>query len=698
MNKKNILKKTAALLLGLALTVGATGCDFIVTDSAADYAQTIAKVDITETLAQDKDFDEASANAIGEILKKVPAEITKRDLITYFMNVGAQYVESYGYTYKDTFNMLLDGLVSREIMIQYAIAYYLKNGAENGLTAKGCTDAVGEKTGVEAEIETFKYFLTEGGKDSTDYDRAVYNLKKSLNSALDSMEEGIIAAEEEEGEHNHGSRTTPTGVGTAKSDYYTNNYQIYTGRNVVGENNEYEKLDGSTTATRQKAYNRFLANLQGYSLIEKGENTSDIEGLSYYQVELASALGQALITKYYEDLEATALKKLDSEEVTKLYNELYEEQEEKYEKDPDGFATAMDSVSDSAPLVYGLNDYGFVYNILLPFSKSQEIEYTEAKNRGLSQDKIYNTRKEILKRIEGKDLRSEWVDEHDHANHAYKDGDKWYFFEDNIKNTDKYEELDHYLGLVPFNGTIDEETMEATSNKVSVDQVLEMFTDYAETLGLTVAEDTSWNTKYEAATTYYKDGTKEIDYSNFMYKAGTITGVDTSIANYFYKGTEEAPNKFYNLLSYANELMFAYSTDPGCLNKYFGYSVSPYTTSYMKEFEFAAQWAVKEANTTGGVAYAVAPTDYGWHIIITTVTYKDGPVYGEVNADGTITGYNHAEKDKVGTFSNIYYESLKSAVVNSYTSMIENSVLKEYLKPSVIKYESRYKDLLEMDA
>ena len=45
MNKKNTVKKTAALLLGLALTVGATGCNFVVTDTAKDYAQEIANVD-----------------------------------------------------------------------------------------------------------------------------------------------------------------------------------------------------------------------------------------------------------------------------------------------------------------------------------------------------------------------------------------------------------------------------------------------------------------------------------------------------------------------------------------------------------------------------------------------------------------------------------------------------------------------------
>ena len=36
MKRKNTIKSTAALMLGLALTVGATGCSFVLTDSEAD--------------------------------------------------------------------------------------------------------------------------------------------------------------------------------------------------------------------------------------------------------------------------------------------------------------------------------------------------------------------------------------------------------------------------------------------------------------------------------------------------------------------------------------------------------------------------------------------------------------------------------------------------------------------------------------
>ncbi len=701
MNKKNTVKKTAALMMGLALTVGATGCNFIVTDTAKDYAQTIVTVDISNGLASSTNYKEYAGD-ISAIIDKVPSTITKRDLVSYFMSYGYQYVESYGYTYEATFNMLLDALVSREIIVQYSIAYYLKE--DNGLTKDGCLEYI--KDAEYPEIEVLKYFLTDGGTDMEEYDRAVYNLNKSLNTSLDSLEAEYI--EEEEGAHDHGSRTKPTGAGETETEgeYYTKDYAVYTGRNTLDSCGEYEKVEGSTTATRQKAYNKLLANLQAYNLIKKGEDTKDITKIDYYYVELTSSLGQALINKYYEDLEATALKELDAkggEYVTAKYDELYNEQKTTYKDDTDAFATAMDSVSDESFLLFGLKDYGFVYNILLPFSASQGLAYETEQSRGLSTKELYDVRRDILSNIKGEDLRTEWIDEHDHANSAFKDtDDKWYFFEENVRNKGDYKELDHFSGVYPFNGTIDEETMEAKANKVTVDEVLDIFLNYVESeLGLSYTEDTPVNELgqgySEDKESYFKakkdkdgnveydeDGkikyTKDVDYSNFVYRAGKVN-VTASAADYFNKDSD-----VYKMLTMANELMFAYSTDTGCLNTYMGYSVSPYKTNYMKEFEYAAQKAVE-----GGVgSYAVCPTDYGWHIIITTFVYEDGDVYG---------GYNHAEKDVEGTFSYLFYEALKGSVVNSYTSEIESSVLKEFNTEScVTKYTSRYQDLLDMDA
>ena len=716
MNKKNTVKKTAALLLGLALTVGATGCNFVVTDTAEDYAQEIASVNISDKLENDADY-KAYVEDFKAILEEIPSSIKKSDLVSYFMSVGYQYVQNYGYSYKDTFEMLLNGLISREIMVQYAVAYYLANGEATAAACKAYVD--GEKAKAEGkqkelyeahpEVLTLKYFLTENGTDMTEYDRTEYNLKVSLNNSLDSMEANYIEAEEEE--HNHGSRTTPTGVDTANEDYYTKAYGVYTGRNTLDSCGEYKKVDGSTTVTRQKAYNAFLANLQSYNLIKKGEDMKDVTLLDYYYVELASSLGQALINKYFEDLETTALKELDDngDYVSAKYEELYNKQVKLYENDTTAFATAMDSVSDTSFLLYGLKDFGFVYNILLPFSTSQTIEYRTAKNnKANTATDVYNVRRNILDNVKGEDLRTAWIDEHDHANKAYKAEDgKWYFFENNFTNNDKYEKLDHYLNLVPFNGTIDEETMEAKSNEVDVDDVLDAYLAYAQTLGLSVEEaapvnelgeaydanKASYNKakKDEAGNVVYdKDGavvyTDEVDYSNFVYRAGKVN-VASKASDYF-----KADTDLYKLLSYANELMFAYSTDNGCLNKYMGYSVSPYTTNYMKEFEYAAQQAV-----AGGVgSYAVCPTDYGWHIIITTFAYNVDEDVAGIDVYG---GYNHNEKDVEGTFSYIFYEAVKSSVVQSYTTEVQSDVLEEYnVDACVTKYQSRYQDLLDLDA
>ena len=86
----------------------------------------------------------------------------------------------------------------------------------------------------------------------------------------------------------------------------------------------------------------------------------------------------------------------------------------------------------------------------------------------------------------------------------------------------------------------------------------------------------------------------------------------------------------------------------------------------------------------------VAPSDYGWHIIYVAFVYDadDGDVYG---------GFNVADVEKEGTFSNLFYESLKSTSATSYTQDAQKAVLNEY-KTSGTRYVSRYQDLLDLDA
>ncbi len=705
MKRKNTIKKTAALLLGLALAVGGAGCNFVLTDNQKDLAQTVATVNIADSLKNDETY-QAYADDVNALIEKISggkssAEISKRDLVSYFLSTGYMYVQNYGYSYEDTFNMLMDGLVSREIMIQYAMAYYLKNG--EGISLEKCEayvqaqldaldDAVPaqkkEKELLQAypEVLVYKYFLTDGGKaeSAAEYDRVVYKLKKSINDSLDSLEKGFIAAAEEE--HNHEeTRTLPTGVDTEKEDYYTNNYDVYTGRKTWdATNNEYERLDGSTTETRRKAYNGFLANLQSYNLIKVGdkiEDTADITHLEYYYIELTSSLAQNLIVKFNKALENVPVAMLDANNgkyVADKYEEMYAEEERIYSQDPDAFSNAIGSLNKDSFLLYGAKDFGFVYNVLIPFSTSQSVRYTEAKNKGLSEDELYKARAALLQDVKAEDLRGSWISEHDHANYSYVENGEYYFFENSLTKNDQYETLTHYIGGYSYKGTVDDE-MVATPTEVPfttvVDDMVALINEYT---GLNVTKRTK--SKYYEQESYF-DG-DEIDYERFILTEGKVEFTKEPTASDHFDERSES----YKALSAVNEIMFAYNTDPGIFNTYLGYAISPYSTNFMKEFEYAARKAV-----AGGVgSYNVVPTDYGWHIIYCSFAYGEegGKVYG---------AYDHSQKDIKGTFSNLFYESLKATAISNYTTEIQSDILNTYnVDENVTLYKGAYKDLLNM--
>ena len=694
MSKKNIFKKTAALVLGAAVVVGTTGCNFILTDSEKDLDQVISRVNISESLKSETGY-ETVATELNSVIEdyNLSSEIYKRDLIASFLSTGYMYVQNYGYTYEDTFTMLLDGLIDRTIITQYAVAYYLKT--DNNLSVVGLNDYYQKAVGAEGldaktkalyeaypEVLAYEYFL---GKDTEEYGRAIYSLKKSFNSSLDSLEAQYISEKEEE--HNHEeARTLPTNAGTEVSDYYTDNYDIYTGRNTKTADNEYETLDGSTKTTRQKAYNSFLASLQSYSLIKmKGaaaEDTSDFTKLEYYYMELASVLSQSLINKYYKDLQEDATEALTKEYVERKYAEMFEQQKLSYQSDVEAFETAMDGVSKDSFLLYGLKDYGYVYNILLPFSASQEIAYKEAQNRGLTQDQIYAARRDILWNVKGKDLRGSWISNDDHVNYSTKGEDgKYYFFQDNLTNNDKYEKLSQYAGKYAFNGTVSEDKETITANPVDINEFIEIFEGHINSVSGLDVKNNSKNPNYSTVTNF-KGADGEIEYSNFAYYAGQVDFTETPSAKDFFNRDSES----YKALSAVNELMFAYSTDPGCLNTYMGYAVSPISDKYVKEFAYAAQYAVGQKEG----AYAVCSSQYGWHILYVTEAYDVDDVYEN--------GFVWADKDKEGTFSHLWFEALKASTSDLRMEKVQSDALATYNNDTVVtKYQSRYQNLLDLD-
>jgi hypothetical protein len=251
------------------------------------------------------------------------------------------------------------------------------------------------------------------------------------------------------------------------------------------------------------------------------------------------------------------------------------------------------------------------------------------------------------------------------------------FFEDHFEKGDQYESLGQYVGKYAYNGTAtqDADTDEWTfePNKLNIDSFMVEMNEY---INFAVGKDVASGATTEFYGNYIVDG--KVDYKNFIYYEGKVD-VETAAKDFFKKETD-----FYAATSAVNELMFAYSTDPGALNTYMGYVVSPDKTSFVPEFETAAQYAISK----GAGTYVVAPSDYGWHIIYVTFVFDaDGDVYG---------GFVEADVETEGTFSNIFYEAIKSTSVTNYTSEKQSSVLHAY-KDATTLFQKRYQDLLDLD-
>ncbi len=737
MSKRNTIKKTAALCMSVALTFGATGCTFLLTDNDLDLKQVVATVDITDTLTAAGNEFAAQANDVDKLIDAgvLATDVYKRDLVAYFISVGAEYVNNYGMTYKQTFETLMDDLVNQKILTQYAVAYYLKNGFTNEdgtktpATADAClayvnaaiNGAEGRQKQLYQENKTalaMEYFLTENGADKEDYFETVYYFQQSINSALDEAEANYIKADDEE--HDHGeAQTKPTNVDAFEDEFVPMkgdklDYGVYTGRNAVSSCGTYEKVEGSTATTRKQAYNVFLSNLQSYGLIKDGEDTASFTELDYYYIELSTSLAKSVANKYFTELQdqvIDSLKENDYKAVKDKYNEILSAQQTAYENKPADFEASLSALSDTNFALYGYENFGFVYNILLPFNAAQEQAYAAAKNMGLSKEQLFQARKTLLTQIEATDKRDTWFSEHSHADYSYKvtqseantnyfgdatvegDEDKafgYLFFKDNMQKTEQYKALDHYLGKYAYNGTAKKADGEwtFTPNKLTVDGFIDEMNAYikfasgATVDGVDLVDN--WKEKKVAPKAAYDnpytDSDGKVNYENFIYYEGKVELTETPKAkDFFNKDTQ-----FYKAASAVNELMFAYSTDPGALNTYMGYAVSPYKTSFVPEFEAAAQYAIRKGVGT----YVVAPSDYGWHIIFVTFKFGAGEVY-----EG---GFVPADVDVEGTFSNLFYTAMEDTSATNYATERQSVILNDY-KDSATLFERRYKDLLNLD-
>ncbi len=702
MNRK---QKAASVALAALFACGAlAGCDALTTiDSEKDYAQVIAEVN----LLNHEDFAEGGKFAqYKDAVSTV--EISKRDLVASYVSSGYSLQQQYGMSYSQIFPTLAQSLANRELYVQYAKVDFLATGNEEGKTYsvedyKKATE--GDMSDTEREVAGIGYFLEEEEKA-----KAVYDLRKSINTNIDSIEEDIIKVEEDTDSYTPDSdvRTLPSGAETENEDYYPETYAIWTGKEGDSALGEYEKLPGSTRTTRRKAYIRYLANLRANSLINKSENASDIEETDYFDNQLKSSYSAKLIEKMTDKLEKEVEKDLNAAWATDEFKDALANDANTYATDRAAFEQALDGMSDTSFVLASPTDsttqendaYGFVINILLPFSDLQTQALGEVSaDYGDEKGNHFAARARLLEKITATDLRGTWfTGKTDYsfkaADDAFTNGDAGrdrLFFEHSFEKSDKYEEMEKYFGKYTYNGTVTETDASGkakytlTPAKIGIDGFLtEMknylafaMKDYGAGAMETITEKPA---DYYAPATFYKDN-GEVDYSKFVYEMGKLTyfeqnGYDAN--KLFVKGSAE------NIaLSVINELSFAYNTDTGGLNSYLGYSISPYKTNYMSEFEYAAQLVVKE----GAGSYAVVPTDYGWHIIYCTFSFADAAQPFD---------FNYEEKDDEGTFSALYFEALKSDAVSTAAGNKQSKAISTYSDACSTIYEGRFKDLMNL--
>ena len=688
-------KKVLAIALGATLACGAlTGCNLVTKDARKDYLQVIATVDISLSADFSEGGDFAEYASVVQ-----PAEILKRDMIASYVSSGYSMQSNYGLSYSQIFEYICQSLVTRQIDVQYAMAYLLKNGDADGNTySLAQYNSYVETHKDKGELAGLEYFLSENEVNS-----AYYATRRLINNTLDSQEKTIIKSTEED-ENSVTPRTLPTGVNSDNPDYYDTNYQIYTGMNTAASCAPYETVEGSTPTTRKNAYNSFLSMLRLNYLLDNNENTSKVEQLNYFKLELKTNYESQLITKLQDALAVEAEKELDKAYMDKHFEDKYNEQKTSYSEDKTVFESALDGFSDTNPLLTAPEEnYGYVINILLPFSKAQSdivsglgADFQDPKGNSFSQ------RGKVLEQIKATDQRGTWfTGEEDYSyipetSKGFTNGDdarKYLFFDESLNTTEtgKYEPLKKYYGKYTYNGSVykDEETGKytLTPKKIDIDEFIGEMENYLESAELTVTKGAVTNDYFNRTwKDFYKSDEKTVDYSKFVYYEGKVEFANGFKANDLFDEQSEV----YKAFSVINELSFAYNTDTAGLNPYLGYSVVAGKTNFVSEFEFAAQKVCEE----GAGSYIVVPSDYGWHVIYCTFSFKK-------NGDEIKPfSFNFGEAKTEGTFSYNYYEMVKANVVENYSSRRYEEIAKTYNakgEKCVVVYEDRYADLSGMN-
>lgn len=713
---KKILLRTVTIISIIVLSVASfAGCGLITTNTEMDMDQKIAKVQIATDI--DAEY------------------VQKREMISAYMSYGYYYVTNYNMTVSAAYEKILKNLVQNRVIIQQARKELAKtyNAALNIAEADRTEflnyfveNATANKTAIDfsnGSDETLKKYLTE-----YEIAQANYNIVKSINSMIDSyLDKNSHAGHDHDHDHDHdeetenetfSARSNPSSTDSSDLKEYElkdsekgkitdDQYKVAdvtlkteggwealkaayeaAGKTVYDLNLEvYKKAEVDvSTSEREKAKNKAIKTLKNNGLIGESENVKDVSNYSYFKRALTNQYESLIVSKFEDSLITEAESRVTNDALWEQFKAEYETQKANYTGDVSAYETALEAVNDEKFVLSNpYEGYGYVANLLIGFSDDQKTMLSDySKKTGITPAQISAYREKLLTQLYAKDQRTTWVQSsygtYDKENNAF-DFDAKYFKSD-VKS-DEYAALKTALGK--YIGDIDFDKEHITENDDKVDVTTYTFNNLAPTA---LSFDEFYST-----------------YVTGLIPEMTAKHYEAESENDRF-GQVELTEKVRNIF---DDLMYAFSTDPGCLGNYYGYLYSPITSAnkYVSEFAAAAKAVVEK----GEGAYTIVATDYGYHIILCTKVVESD----EKNAENYMNKGDEAAckqafidaLDVEGSLAAKYKKLKLDSVTSDIVSKIANNFINGYMDGNmkdaegketndkcVIYYEKTYSDLI----
>ncbi len=509
----------------------------------------------------------------------------------------------------------------------------------------------------EAKGWEIENYLSDDGKIE-----AKYSAIKSMNSIIESYKTQPDA--EKQDSLWSEVRAVPT---NATNEVKEDDKAAYVQAGVIMEDN----------AEFRKAYNKFIEILRQNELLGDDYKVNDITTTDFYKQTLKEAQESQLINEYQKVIIDGVIAKFTKDEngnvtLDKLNAAYLEKKDAQSELSNTQLVEKFSAATVEDPVLVGANGkYGYVYNLLLGADSTltKILEDVSANKDNLTKEQYALERKAILDETVVIDQRSSWIT-------------SGYDF-DGTKFTGDYTLVENTENSLPFYGTV-------TEIKAAT-------------------EDEGAKYRVDAVKNFnLKDFVKVME--EYVYGAEQ-TGVADSNPSVYKKVQlpELAKDKEYE--NKINELLFAFSTDPGSLNTYKGYLIKPVpegsnAEEYMQEFADGA----RELITMGGSSYIMVATDYGYHVMFfsevldanygfNTLTDYLNDLYGAKDWVAELTEMlkDWNEYEDAENYLYLLGNSLFSTEANNAVTNYQREVLNKYRyaeNGGVTIYEDRYADLL----